>query len=206
MFDIATDIFRALITGAIFFYLRAMRGKESPRLRKAWIFLIIGFGLLFLGGLLNIADNFPSLGKYIVIGRTRYADFLEQVIGYVFGLLFLGIGFWRWIPAIIALRVEEIALRKSQEEFMRQVAKLTAERNKLKTIIECELAMPHRKPPPLPSRKRGRAVRRTGENPHLPSENLYRIKRTAFPFFLVFRIFCTDANIFATLIYYERHV
>ncbi len=140
MFDIAADIFRALITGAIFFYLRAMRGKESPRLRKAWIFLVIGFGLLFLGGLLNVADNFPSLGKYIVIGRTRYADFLEQVIGYVFGLLFLGIGFWQWIPAIIALRVEEIALRKSQEELMRQVAELTAERNKLKTIIECELS------------------------------------------------------------------
>ena len=57
MFDIATDIFRALITGAIFFYLRAMRGKESPRLRKAWIFLVIGFGLLFLGGLLNVAEQ-----------------------------------------------------------------------------------------------------------------------------------------------------
>ncbi|MCX5837139.1 MAG: hypothetical protein NTW71_01215 [Deltaproteobacteria bacterium] len=139
MFDIATDIIRALITGAIFFYLRAMRGKESPHLRKAWIFLIIGFGLLFLGGLLNVADNFPSLGKYIVVGRTRTSDFLEQVIGYVFGLVFLGIGFWRWIPAIIALRAEEIALRKSQEELKQRIVELTAERNKLKTIIECEL-------------------------------------------------------------------
>ena len=139
MFDIVADIFRALITGAIFFYLRAMRGQEPPRLRKAWIFFLIGFGLLFLGGLLNVADNFPSLSKYIIIGRTRYADFLEQIFGYVFGLLFLGIGFWRWIPAIIALRAEEIVLRKSQEELKRQVAELTAERNKLKKIIECEL-------------------------------------------------------------------
>lgn len=139
MFDIAADLFRALITGAIFFYLRSMRGKESPRLRKAWIFLVIGFGLLFLGGLLNLADNFPSLSRYIIIGRTRTADFLEQVVGYILGLLFLGIGFWNWIPAIIALRAEEIALRKSQEALMRQVAELTAERNKLKAIVECEL-------------------------------------------------------------------
>ena len=139
MFDIAADIFRALITGAIFFYLRSMRGKESPRLRKAWIFLVIGFGLLFLGGLLNLADNFPSLSKYIIIGRTRTADFLEQVVGYIFGLLFLGIGFWNWIPAIVALRAEEIALRRSQEVLMVQVAELTAERNKLKAIVECEL-------------------------------------------------------------------
>ena len=68
MFDIAADIFRALITGAIFFYLRAMRGKESPRLRKAWIFLIIGFGLLFLGGLLNVANNFPSSANTLSSG------------------------------------------------------------------------------------------------------------------------------------------
>jgi hypothetical protein len=140
MFDIITDIFRALITGTIFFYLRAMRGQEPPRLRKAWIFFLVGFGLLFLGGLLNVADNFPSLSKYIFFGRTRYADFLEQIISYIFGLLFLGIGFWRWIPAIIALRAEEVVLRRSQEELKRQVAELTAERNKLKTIIECELS------------------------------------------------------------------
>ncbi len=140
MFDIVADIFRALITGAIFFYLRAMRGHEPPRLRKAWIFFLIGFGLLFLGGVLNVADNFPSLNKYIFFGRTRYADFLEQILGYVLGILFLGIGFWRWIPAIIALRAEEILLRRSQEELKRQIAELTAERNKLKTIIECELS------------------------------------------------------------------
>ena len=139
MFDIVADIFRALITGAIFFYLRAMRGQEPPRLRKAWIFFLIGFGLLFLGGLLNVADNFPSLSKYIIIGRTRYADFLEQIVGYVFGLLFLGIGFWRWIPAIIALRAEEAALRKSEAELKQRIVELTAERNKLKKIIECEL-------------------------------------------------------------------
>jgi len=139
MFDIIADIFRALITGAIFFYLRAMRGQEPPRLRKAWIFFLVGFGLLFLGGLLNVADNFPSLSRYIIIGHTRYADFLEQIVGYVFGLLFLGIGFWRWIPAIIALRAEEAALRKSEAELKQRIVELTAERNKLKKIIECEL-------------------------------------------------------------------
>jgi len=132
MIDIAADIFRAVITGGIFLYLRSIRGKEPPHLRNVWIFFIIGFGLLFLGGLLNIADNFPTLTRYLSFGRHHYADFLEQVIGYVFGFLFLGIGFWQWIPAILALR-------KSQEDLKRQVAELTAERNKLKAIIECEL-------------------------------------------------------------------
>lgn len=132
MVDIAADIFRAVITGVIFFYLRSIRGKEPLHLRNAWVFFIIGFGLLFLGGLLNIADKFPTLTRYLSFGRHYYADFLEQVVGYVFGFLFLGIGFWQWIPAILALR-------KSQEDLKRQVAELTAERNKLKAIIECEL-------------------------------------------------------------------
>ena len=139
MLDIAADIFRAVITGAIFLYLRSIRGKEPLHLRNVLIFFIIGFGLLFLGGLLNIADNFPTLTRYLSFGRHHYTDFLEQVVGYVFGFLFLGIGFWQWIPAILALRAEEAALRKSEEELKRQVAELTAERNKLKTIIECEL-------------------------------------------------------------------
>jgi len=140
MFDIAADILRAVLTGVIFFYLRAMRGKESPRLRKAWVFFIIGFGFLFLGGLLNIADNFPSLSKYLTRGRHDYADFLEQVVGYIFGMLFVGAGFWHWVPAIIALRAEEIALRESEAELKQRIGELTAERNKLKTIIECELS------------------------------------------------------------------
>jgi len=71
MFDIAADIFRAVITGVIFLYLRSMRGKEHPRMRKAWVFFIIGFGLLFFGGLLNIADNFPQLSRYLTIGRRH---------------------------------------------------------------------------------------------------------------------------------------
>ena len=139
MFDIATDILRAVLTGAIFVYLRSMRGKESPRLQKAWVFFIVGFGLLFLGGLLNIADNFPALNRYLSFGRHHYGDFLEQVVGYLFGLLFVGIGFWHWIPAIIALRAEEVSLRKAQEELKERIVALTAERDTLQARIECEL-------------------------------------------------------------------
>jgi len=139
MLDILADIFRVVITGAIFLYLRSIRGKEPPHLRNVSIFFIIGFGLLFLGGLLNIADHFPPLIRYLSLGRHHYADFVEKIVGYLLGFIFLGIGFWQWIPAILALRAEEIALRKSERELKKQVSELTAERNKLKAIIECEL-------------------------------------------------------------------
>jgi hypothetical protein len=139
MLDIVTDIFRAVITGAIFFYLSFMRGKATPRLRKIWIFFIIGFGFLLFGGILNIVGNFPNLSKFLMVGRLRHADFLEEIVGYVLGFVFLGIGFWQWIPAIIVLHSEEERLKKSQEQLKRKVTELTEECSRLGAQLQCQI-------------------------------------------------------------------
>jgi hypothetical protein len=136
LFDLTIDIFRALITGAIFLYLRSLRRKEDVRFRKGWIFVPIGFGLIFFGSLLDITDNFPSLNKYIVIGNTRYEEFFEEVIGYLFGFVFVAIGFWKWIPSILALRKEEKTLKKSQEDLRLKIEELTAELNTVRVQLE----------------------------------------------------------------------
>lgn len=136
MFDLTIDIFRALITGAIFLYLRSLRRKEDVRFRKGWIFVPIGFGLIFFGSLLDITDNFPSLNKYIVIGNTRYEEFFEEVIGYLFGFVFVAIGFWKWIPSILALKKEEKALKKEKADLQLKIEELTAELNTIRLQLE----------------------------------------------------------------------
>jgi hypothetical protein len=127
MFEMGIDILRAVVTGAIFLYLRSLQGKEQLRFRKAWVFLLIGFGLISFGALLDLSDNFSYFDKYIVIGKTKYADFLEEVVGYLSGFVFVGIGFWKWIPAIRALREKEMAMKKSQEELQLKIQELTSE-------------------------------------------------------------------------------
>ncbi len=127
MFNLAIDIFRALITGAIFLLLRSLRRKEGGRFHKGWIFVPIGFGLIFFGSLIDITDNFPYLNKYVLIGNTKYEEFLEEVIGYFFGFVFVGIGFWKWIPSILTLRKEQSALKKEKEELQLRIKELTAE-------------------------------------------------------------------------------
>ncbi len=136
MFNLSVDIFRALITGAIFLYLRSLRRKEDVRFRKAWIFVPIGFGLIFFGSLLDITDNFPSLNKYIVIGNTKYEEFFEEVIGYLFGFVFVAIGFWKWIPGILALRKEEKALKKEKADLQLKIEELTVELNTIRLQLE----------------------------------------------------------------------
>jgi hypothetical protein len=125
-----------LITGAIFLYLRSLRRKEDVRFRKGWIFVPIGFGLIFFGSLLDITDNFPSLNKYIVIGNTRYEEFFEEVIGYLFGFVFVAIGFWKWIPSILALKKEEKALKKEKADLQLKIEELTAELNTIRLQLE----------------------------------------------------------------------
>jgi len=136
LFNLSIDIFRALITCAIFLYLRSLRRKEDVRIHKGWIFVPIGFGLILFGSLLNITDNFPSLNKYVLIGDTKYEEFLEEVIGYFFGLVFVGIGFWRWIPSILALRKEEKALKQEKEELQLKIKELTAELDAVRLQLE----------------------------------------------------------------------
>lgn len=141
MFETGIEILRAAIIGAIFLYLRSMRGKEHFRLGKGWILMVIGFGLLFFGALLDITDNFPSLSKYVIIGKTKYEDFLEGVVGYLFGFIFVAIGFWKWMPAIFVLRKEKIALNQSCEELQLKIEELTAELNAIRIKLEQSKAL-----------------------------------------------------------------
>jgi len=136
LFNLSIDIFRALITCAIFLYLRSLRRKEDVRIHKGWIFVPIGLGLILFGSLLDITDNFPSLNKYVLIGDTKYEEFLEEVIGYFFGFVFVGIGFWKWIPSILALRKEENALKKEKEELQLKIKELTAELDAVRLQLE----------------------------------------------------------------------
>jgi uncharacterized membrane protein len=136
LFNLAIDVFRAVITGAIFLYLRSLQRKEDGHFRKGWIFVPIGFGLIFFGALLDITDNFPYLNKYVVIGNTKYEEFLEEVIGYFFGFVFVAIGFWKWIPSILALRKEENALKKEKEELEHKIQRLTSELNAVRLQLE----------------------------------------------------------------------
>ena len=136
MFNLAIDVFRAVITGAIFLYLRSLQRKGGGQFHRGWIFVPIGFGLIFFGSLLDITDNFPYLNKYVVIGNTKYEQFLEEVIGYFFGFIFVAVGFWKWGPSILALRKEESALKKEKEELQVKIIELNAELDALRLELQ----------------------------------------------------------------------
>lgn len=113
--DILFESVHAAIIGTIFFYLLVQGKKFSLHHKNGWHFILTGFALLFLGTVVDITDNFPALNRFIFIGDTRYEAFLEKVIGYTIGSMLLAIGFWKFLPAVFALRESEQRLRVNEE-------------------------------------------------------------------------------------------
>lgn len=100
MIDIGIEIFRAIVVAIICCYLIIAVKKDNKSDLEGWRYLIIGFLLLFFGMCIDITDNFEALNKYVVIGDTEIESFLEKIVGYLLGFIFVAIGFWKWLPSV----------------------------------------------------------------------------------------------------------
>ncbi len=125
MSDFLLESIRAIVVVVIFFYLWWVGRKENIGKQQGWLFIMSGFGLILFGMLIDITDNFPSLDKYLVIGDTEIQAFLEKVVGYLVGFLLLSIGFWKWMPTVIALKKTKLELQESHDKLEERVRKRT---------------------------------------------------------------------------------
>lgn len=99
MFDIVFEIIRAVVIAVAILVLFKTKSKTIREI-KGWKTINIGFLLLFFGSLIDITDNFKNLNSFIFIGDTDFQSFLEKVVGYLFGFLFLAYGVSKWLPRI----------------------------------------------------------------------------------------------------------
>ena len=127
MLDIVPEVARSLVMLVIFGFLLVTGRKHEIYKQREWHFIVTGFGLLLLGSLLDITDNFESLNRYVVIGDTPAEAVLEKVVGYLLGFALLFAGFWYWLPLVGALRAAERRLETYSEDLKTKVAERTVE-------------------------------------------------------------------------------
>ncbi len=127
MTDIVLEIIRASIVAIIFVLLYSSGKNKCIRDQQGWFFIVAGFGLILLGTVIDISDNFPTLNKYIIIGDTEYQAFIEKVVGYLCGFLLLAVGFWKWLPIVIRLKKTERALKEANNFLELKVKERTAQ-------------------------------------------------------------------------------
>ncbi|MFZ6008317.1 MAG: ATP-binding protein [Nitrospirota bacterium] len=127
MADIVLEAIRAAVVSIIFVYLCVIGRKHQIQQQKGWFYIVFGFALILFGMIIDITDNFPHLNKYIIVGDTEYEAFLEKVVGYLFGFIFLAIGFWKWMPTVILLDKTKRELKMSYDMLELKVSERTAE-------------------------------------------------------------------------------
>ena len=112
--DIVLEVIRASIVLGIYVFVLVTGRGQFNLAHHGWRLIVVGFGLLLFGSVLDITDNFDSLNRFVVIGDTDVQAFLETFVGYLGGYALLAIGLLRWIPTI-----EDLSERKRIEEALR---------------------------------------------------------------------------------------
>jgi len=133
VFDIILETLRALVLLALVGFILSSGDARFQMARPGWRLIVVGFGLLLFGSLLDITDNFESLNSYVVIGDTETEAFLEKVIGFLGGFLLIGIGLYQWIPAVHELS-KEIETRKQAEKDLQSSEALLVEAQRISHV------------------------------------------------------------------------
>ena len=98
---------------------------KSRRQDTGITFILVGFILLLIGSLVDVADDYKEFAVLAELMSSNWAEFVEKEIGYLGGVVCLAVGFWIWLPKTQAL-AEEIVRRKKTEAILVQSQKMEA--------------------------------------------------------------------------------
>ena len=130
MLDISLEIARALAATAIFAYVVVAGRRHGLYGQRGWRHIVTGFGLILLGCLLDITDNFPALNVFVVIGDTPVEAVLERIFAYLLGFVLVFTGLWYWIPLVGGLSGETRRLTGYAKDLEAQVSQRTSDLEK----------------------------------------------------------------------------
>ncbi len=138
--DLYLEGIRAFVLVALLIIL-FYRGRLTPLAKHpGWKQIQIGFALIAIATILDITDEISGLEKFIIIGDTEIASFLEKVPGYLLGFIMVMIGFYKIIPSLIkAQRVE-----RELEHYRENLENLVKERTQQLVEAQAELLQKER--------------------------------------------------------------
>ena len=102
MTDILQELTRAIVIGLIMYVLIREQRSSDLHYVEGWKRIVMGFFLIFFGTLIDVTDNFSGLNRFQIVGDTPVQAFLEKVVDYLLGFMFLFIGIRKWLPKLIA--------------------------------------------------------------------------------------------------------
>jgi signal transduction histidine kinase/DNA-binding response OmpR family regulator len=134
MYDISLEVIRIILIIVIIVFLFREGRKRRELTNNGWRMIVGGFALLLFGSVMDLTDEFDSLAVYVVVGPTDVQAVLEKLVGFLGGLVLLGLGLMRWIPSVEAVvlnqkRLEDLVIQQTDA---REVAD---DANRAKTVF-----------------------------------------------------------------------
>jgi signal transduction histidine kinase len=162
--DIVLETVRAIVLLGIVIFLYGSGRNRFNQFRKGWNLIIVGFGLLLFGSLLDISDNFEVLNPLIIVGDTEVEAFLEKFVGFLGGFVFLAVGLLLWIPGVQELSDLVEARTRDLQETNERLTDEIAERTRIEKIKqEFTATVSHELRTPLTSIKGALSLIRSGK-------------------------------------------
>ncbi|MEM8932948.1 MAG: ATP-binding protein, partial [Acidobacteriota bacterium] len=138
LFSFYLEILVALLLSVLVLFLWNRGRRADLGLDRGFGWLTAGFGLLWLGAMVDITDQFPALARFVVIGPTPAQTFVEKFIGLVGGLTCVALGLFRWLPEVTRRQARENHLREAHEQLETKMREESHEwrRSRLETARE----------------------------------------------------------------------
>lgn len=127
MNDLLLDILIAISAFFVMWITYSSLVKNKKQSQPGTKLLIIGFAFILFRFLIDISDNFPHLNQYIIFDDISAGIFLKKDIFSFIGLVLIGVGFYRWLPALLELSLANININKLNNSLKQLVDKRTIE-------------------------------------------------------------------------------
>ncbi|MCC1495130.1 PAS domain-containing hybrid sensor histidine kinase/response regulator [Cognatishimia sp. F0-27] len=113
--EVFEDAARILMLACVLLLLWSFGRERFANEQPGWNYLVAGLGLIVFGGFWDLSRNFPDADRMLKYGSFDVRIILENIFGYLGGLLLVGVGLYQFLPRVDLVFNDNLRRKKDEE-------------------------------------------------------------------------------------------